>query len=37
MKKMENNISILAEIEKEKPKLYALIVMNISEKSEVEI
>ena len=37
LKKMEKNLSILAEIEKEKPKLYALIEMNISERSEVEI
>ena len=33
---MEKNLSILAEIEEEKPKLYALIEMNISERSEVE-
>ena len=30
-KKMERNLCILAEIEKEKPKLYALIEINISE------
>ena len=37
LKQMEKDLSILAEIEKEKPKLYALIEMNISERSEVEI
>ena len=34
---MGKNLSILAEIEREKPKLYALIEMNIAERSEVEI
>ena len=34
LKKMEKNLSIFAEIEKEKPKLYALIEMNISERSK---
>ena len=37
LKKLEKNLSILAEIEKEKPKLYALIGINISKRSEVEI
>ena len=36
LKKMEKNRSILAEIEKEKPNLYALVEMNISERREVK-
>ena len=31
LKKMEKNLSMLAEIKKEKPRLYALTEMNISE------
>ena len=37
LKKIVKNWSILEEIENEKPKLYELIEMNISERSEVEI
>ena len=37
LKNMENNLSILPEIEKEKPKLCALSEMNTSERSEAEI
>ena len=37
LKQMEKNLNMLAEIEREKPELYALIEMNISEWSEVEI
>ena len=35
LKQMEKNLSILAGIEKVKPKLHGLIEMNISERSEV--
>ena len=37
LKKLEKNLNMSAEIDKEKPKLYALIEMNISERSEVEV
>ena len=37
LKMMENNLSIFAEIEKKKPKFYAFIEMNVSERSEAEI
>ena len=37
LKQMKKNISMLAEIEKQKPKLYTLIEMNISERSEEKI
>ena len=37
LKKIEKNLQILADIEKEKPILFALTEMNISERSEVEV
>ena len=36
LKKFKNNLNILAQIEKEKPKLCALTETNISERSETE-
>ena len=37
LKRMDKNLSNLAEIEKEKTKLYAMIEVNISETNEIEI
>ena len=37
LKKIEKNLNILADIEKEKPRLYALTEMNISERREMKI
>ena len=33
LKRLEKNLNLISEMEKEKPKLYALVEMNISERS----